>query len=163
MSIHSSVHPTSFPVRYVTLHDGRVTRHSHNNSCSKMLQEEFNRGLECALFACSNLLIREIPSDCKAMLTALKILPLVSRGELAPTKDLVCFRLRFKRELCVIRARVDQKRSFGSRCVFLDGENESVLWNEKDSRTSRSSGLLRSEGCATTEHWMIPSNARSKV
>lgn len=64
-----------------------------------MLQEEFDRGLECSLFACSDLLVGQIPTDSKTMLAAIKILLLVSRSELAPTEDLVCFRLRFKGEL----------------------------------------------------------------
>jgi hypothetical protein len=92
-----------------------------------MLQEEFDRGLECALFACFDLLIGEIPTDCKAVLAALKVLPPVPRCELSPTEDLIRLRLRLKGELFVNRTRVDQKRSFGNRRIFLVGGNESVI------------------------------------
>jgi hypothetical protein len=61
------------------------------------------------------------------MRAALKILPLVTRSELAPTEDLICLSLRFKGELWINRARVDQKRSFGNRCVFLVEGSESML------------------------------------
>jgi hypothetical protein len=92
-----------------------------------MLQEEFDRGLECALFACFDPLIGEIPTNCKAMLAALKVLPLVPRCELSPTEDLIGLRLRFKGELFVNSTRVDQKRSFGNRCIFLVGGNKSAI------------------------------------
>jgi hypothetical protein len=66
-----------------------------------MLQEEFDRGLECALFACFDLLIGEISTDCKAVLAALKVLPPVPRCELSPTENPICLRLRLKGELFV--------------------------------------------------------------
>jgi hypothetical protein len=106
-------------------------------------------------------------SDGKAMRTALPVFPLVSRRELATSKNLVGYGLSLVWELGVHGARVDQERSFGCLEVFLDGTERMNIGNvvEYDKRrlTSRSSGILSSEGCATTDTLMTCSKARSNT
>lgn len=71
--------------------------------------------------------------------TSVPILPLVPWQELSVSKDRVRLNLSSKRKLIIIGAAVDEKRSIGSRGVFLEIEKftERIMDNSIYSPLSR--------------------------
>lgn len=105
-------------MRYV-LHSVNKLLLVYDDWDSKLGNEELDSGLERSFLSSFDKGIAEISTNSETVSAALPVSPLISRGELSATKDLISLRLEFSRELGVNITGVDQDWDSCGR-VFLE-------------------------------------------